>query len=284
MNEGNNDAPRFAEVGQRLQRLRKARGLSRRDLAERLHVDVTSLAGWEAGKRLPRDGLRLELAHQLGIDAEVLFALGTEDTAPVLAASVVDTVEELPDLLSELMHKTKRRLRAIRLSAPYPTSAHMQCEWRKLLSQRLLEGTLEVMRIEIFYDLKRLQEVLSNMLRYDGRRYYVKSYCTGQRDLVPAMGAYFFDDDEFLVGAYWATLPPHNRPGLRMSGAPFRSYYNQYWDEIWHRGRLLNRSGGNDLSEVHSTALALGLAPQDWDRFVEEAKTLEVGDGAPPLV
>lgn len=279
-----NTTPRFAEVGQRLQGLRKARGLSRRELATRLHVDVTSLAGWEAGKRLPRDGVRLNLARALGIDTEALFAFGTQDAAPVLAASVIDTVEELPALLMELTQKTTRRLRAIRLAAPYPTSAYMQCEWRNLISRRLHEDTLEVMRIEIFYDLKRLQEVLSNIFRYDGCRYYVKSHCAGQRDLVPAMGGYFFDDDEFLVGAYWATLPPHNRPGLRMSGAPFRNYYNQYWDEIWHRGRLLNRSGANDLSEVQKTAIALGLAPQDWDQFVEDAKTLKIGDGAPPLV
>jgi transcriptional regulator with XRE-family HTH domain len=284
MGDDNNDTRRFTEVGQRIQRLRKTRGLSRRELAERLHVDVTSLAGWEAGKRLPRDGARLDLARQLGSDVEALFALGAETASPVLAASVVDTVEDLPELLMDLTRNTKNRMRALRLAAPYPTTAYMQCEWRKLVSQRLLDDTLEVMRIEIFYELKRLQEVLANVLRYDGHRYYVKSFCPGQQHLVPAMGGYFFDDDEFLIGAYWATLPPHNRPGLRVSGAPFRSYYNQYWDEIWHRGRLLNRGGAHDLSEVRETALALGLAPGDWDKFVGDARTLEVGDGAPPLV
>jgi hypothetical protein len=175
-----------------------------------------------------------------------------------------------------------RTLRALRLSAPYPTSAHVQTEWRNVIAERVINGTLEVQRVEIFYTLKRLQEVLSNIIRYDGCRYYVKAHCTELINVAPFMGAYLFDND-FIWGAYWTGIPPHNRPGIRVSGEPFRTFYDAYWAEIWQRGIFLNGSGKHDLSEVRKIAEKLGLQKNDWDAFVKEAEALQIGDGAPPL-
>ncbi|MHB1668752.1 helix-turn-helix domain-containing protein [Thiomonas sp.] len=271
-------------VGGRIKRLREARGLSRREVADQLQVDVTAVAAWEAAKYLPRDGSRLRLAQVLGVDLETLFHADADRNAPPIAAALVDTIEHLPDMLVELTQRTRQKLRALRLAAPYTTAAYVQQEWRTLVSERLLSGTLEVQRIEIFYDLRRLQETLSNILRYDGRAYYIKSYCPGLTEVVPAMGGYFFDDEEFLLGAYWTGVPPQRRPGLRVSGAPFRDFFEAYWDEIWRRGTLLNIRGAHDLSAVRTVALQLGLPPRKWKSFVEEASEFKIGDGAPPLV
>ncbi len=274
----------LAEIGKRIRDLREAKGLSRRDLADRLKVDVTSLGGWEGGKRLPREKVRLRLARLLGSDPATLFAMGAAGGSEPITARAFGTTDELHDLLIELTNHTRKTLRALRLAAPYGTSAYVQTDWRRLVSQRLLDSTLEVKRIEIFYDVRRLQEVLSNILRYDGRPYCVKGCCIGLRDVFPAFGGYFFDDDEFLLGAYWATVPPEKRPSLRASGAPFRIFFNAYWDEIWQRGVWLNSRGAHDLSDVQRVAYTLGLSPQNWSRFVEEARELEIGDGAPPLI
>lgn len=281
--EGNRPAPPYAAAGKRLRRLREAKGLSRSDLAKRLNADVTSLSGWESGKRKPRDRTRSLLAHALGTDIESYYMPDDEHGTPI-AASLVDTLEDLPDLLMELTERAQQTLRALRLAAPYATTAYVQTKWRNLVNQRLLDGTLEVQRIEIFYNLRRLQEILSNVFRYDGCRYFVKCHCPGIADVVPGVGGYFFDDDEFLLGAYWMSLPPHHRPGLRVSGAPFRIFFQEYWNEIWRRGTALNISGAGDLSAIQSLAFALGLPQAEWDRFVEGAKTLEMADGAPPLV
>ena len=285
MGNGDHGArPPHAATGERIRQLRIARALSRRELAERVGVDVTSVAGWEGGKRLPRDGVRLRLAQVLGTPLNALFASGHTEDLDGVAVSLLDTVEELPDLLLTLTGRAKRMLRALRLAAPYSTAAHVQMEWRSLVSARILDGTLEVHRIEIFYDLKRLQETLSNILRYDGCRYYVKCHCPGVTGVVPAIGGYFFDDDEFLLGAYWAAMPPHDKPGLRASGGPFRTFYNAYWNEIWSRGVFLNMSGSHDLSAVQTLALQMGLPAEEWNQFVKEAERLDIGDNAPPLI
>jgi len=271
-------------VGARIKRLREARGLSRGEVAAQLHVDVTAVAAWEAAKYLPRDNNRTRLARLLGTNLEMLFDGEADGHSPPIAAVLIETIEQLPEMLIELTKRARQKLRAIRLAAPYSTPAYVQQEWRTLISERLLSDTLEVQRIEIFYDLQRLQETLSNILRYDGRKYWVKSYCPGQIEVVPAMGAYFFDDEEFLLGAYWTSIPPPRRPGLRMSGAPFRDFFEAYWDEIWRRGTLLNIRGAHDLSAVRTIALQLGLTPKKWKSFVEEASELKIGDSAPPLI
>ena len=271
-------------VGARIKRLREARGISRRELASQLRVDVTALAAWELGKYLPRDGHRAMLARALGIDLDSLLRREPDRVPQPIAAALLDTTEQLPEVLVELTRRARKKLRALRLAAPYATTPHVQQQWRTLVSERLLSRTIEVHRVEIFYDLRRLKEALSNILRYDGCAYFVKSFCPGLTEVAPAMGGYFFDDEEFLLGAYWTNVPPPRRSGLRLSGTPFREFFEAYWDAIWQRGALLNHGGAHDLSAVRTLALQLGLPPRKWKSFVEEASELKIGDGAPPLV
>lgn len=268
-------------AGRRIKDLREARGLSRRDLARALGVDLSSVRNWEAGENKPRIETRAKLARFFGCDLDAPYAAA--DGGPV-SAHLVDTLDELPGLLMDLTGRTRGKLRALRLSAPYPTTAYVQVEWRTLLSARLLDGSLTVQRIEIFYDLRRLQETLSNIFRYEGHNYHVKSCCAGVDEVVPAYGGYMFDDDEFLIGAYWSSVPPDNQKGIRVSGRPFREYFNAYWDEIWRRGTWLNMRGPHDLSALRHVALKLGLPAKKWPAFVKGAKTLAIGDGAPPLI
>ena len=43
----------WTAFGEQLKALRKAAGLTRTDIAEKLRVHVSSVSGWELGKRLP---------------------------------------------------------------------------------------------------------------------------------------------------------------------------------------------------------------------------------------
>jgi transcriptional regulator with XRE-family HTH domain len=259
-------------------------GLSRQDIAVRLQVDVTAVSAWEAGKYAPRSSRRLALAHVLETDMEALFSPSPDRETKPVRAEIVDTVEELPSLLLQLLGQTQTRLQALRLAAPYSTSAYVQTEFRYTISERLRARSIEVQRVEIFYSLDRLKEVLANILRYDGCSYHVKAYCVGTNDVAPAIGGYFFDESDFLLGAYWTGIPPLDKPGLHLQGEPVRTFFRAYWNEIWHRGRLLNIRGAHDLSTVRDLALHLRLPDSSWDNFCDEARAFEVGDGAPPLI
>ena len=272
-----------ADLGARIRRLREVRGLSRAALARKIGVDVSSVAGWESGKRLPRDTVRTRLARALDRDLEELMS-PVADGQALSRMGLLDVCEEFPAALAACARKARRTIRMSRLASPYPTTAHIQSEARQIMADRLGSGSLTVQRVEIFYSLERLKEIVSNMLRYDGRPYYVKAYCPGLTEVAPFVGIWAFDDSDIFVGGYWNGYPPLSHPVLRLSGQPVKTFFLSYWKEIWDRGLLLNAHGGRDLAAARQLALKMGLPARHWKRFVEEARTLEIGDGAPPLV
>jgi transcriptional regulator with XRE-family HTH domain len=67
------DLPR--KLGERVRELRKARGLSREEVAEALHVDPVSVARIERGQHFPARHLE-GLADALAVDLPELFRFG----------------------------------------------------------------------------------------------------------------------------------------------------------------------------------------------------------------
>lgn len=268
-------------VGLRIRRLREAKGLSRLQLARKLDVDVSSLSGWEGGKRLPRESVRLRLAALLDCRLAELMSPAEEDFPP-FSAQMIDSVPEFTKTLIDCTRRS-RSLRSARLASPFVTVGGFQTDWRIVMSEQILKGALEVQRVEIFYGLDRLKEVLSNIFRYDGKAYHVKCACPGLKDVAPFMSGYVFDDADFFLGGYWTGVPPQPRPILHLKGHGLAGFFLDYWCEMWGRNTLLNVRGAHDLSAVHELALTMGLPPRKWKSFVEEAHAYEVGDGAPPL-
>ena len=70
----------FAET---LKKLRTAKGLSQRELAERMYVDRSTVARWENGSRLPDTMMIARLSQCLGTDVNTLLsAAAASDEAP----------------------------------------------------------------------------------------------------------------------------------------------------------------------------------------------------------
>ncbi len=70
----------FAET---LKKLRTAKGLSQRELADRMYVDRSTVARWENGSRLPDTMMIARLSQCLGTDVSTLLsAAAASDDAP----------------------------------------------------------------------------------------------------------------------------------------------------------------------------------------------------------
>ncbi len=274
-------APQSNAVGLRIRRLRESKGMSRLQLARKLGVDVSSLSGWESGKRLPREPVRLRLAGLLDCRLPVLMSPLRDDYPPV-SARLLDGFAAYGKATIECT-KRARTLHGARFASPFATVANLLPEWRQLVSERILAGVLEVQRVEIFYSLDRLNEMLSNILRYDGKPYHVKYACVGLKEVAPFMGGYLYDDSDLFLGAYWTGAPPQPRPILHLKGYRLVRFFMDYWSEMWGRATVLNLRGARDLSAVRELALAMGLPPRKWKTFIEEARAYDVGDGAPSL-
>lgn len=270
-------------VGHRIRRLREAKGLSRNALARKIDVDVSSISGWESGKRLPRDTVRATLAKTLDCDLASLMSPIADIELPT-SIEVLDVATEFPAVFAACARNLRHTLRATRIAMPNATPLDYQTEARHIIFERLLAGTLEVQRVEIFYTLERLKEVLSNILRYDGKHYFVKAHCIGMTEVLPFLGGYCFDETDVVFGGYWTGSPPRNYPVLHIRGREIQTFFMGYWREIWGRGTLLNMHGARDLSAVKDVAVRMGLPARNWRRFIEEARALETGDGAPPMI
>lgn len=69
--------------GEALRRLRMEKGLTQQQLADRLHMDRTSITSWEKGRRMPDVASISLLADALGVDVVTLMPTVEEsDVAP----------------------------------------------------------------------------------------------------------------------------------------------------------------------------------------------------------
>ncbi len=72
---------RKESMGEKLQRLRDAAGLSQAALARAVGVPVTTLRNWEQDRRMPRLDTAAVLARELGVSLDQLAA-GLTDAGP----------------------------------------------------------------------------------------------------------------------------------------------------------------------------------------------------------
>jgi transcriptional regulator with XRE-family HTH domain len=70
--------------GGRLRDAREALGLSRGQLAEKLHVHVSTIGHWETGRRDPSNEMLAALSRELEVPADYLLGLDdlSQDSAP----------------------------------------------------------------------------------------------------------------------------------------------------------------------------------------------------------
>ena len=72
-----------------LKRLRKEKNLSQQQLADKLYVDRSSVANWEAARRIPDAVLLIRIARCLDVDANILLE-AIDDTFEIPNVIMVD--------------------------------------------------------------------------------------------------------------------------------------------------------------------------------------------------
>lgn len=106
-------------LGENIRALRKARGLSQQELAERLHVVRQTVSKWEQGLSVPDADMLVRLAECLEVPVEEL--LGTprpESTAPLEPQAVLaDKLSALTGQLAEQNHRRRRFWKWVAIAA-----------------------------------------------------------------------------------------------------------------------------------------------------------------------
>ena len=81
--------------GETLRRLRMEKGFTQQQLADRLHIDRTSVTKWENGQRLPEAAAVSQIAAALGVDTAALLATAEES----VEAPNVLLIDDMPIIL-----------------------------------------------------------------------------------------------------------------------------------------------------------------------------------------
>ena len=117
-------------LGENIRALRKARGLSQQELAERLHVVRQTVSKWEQGLSVPDADMLVRLAECLEVSVEELLgAPKPENTAPlepqaVLADKLSALTGQPPAPLLEMGRHRRRDMRAVAAAAASAYPAH----------------------------------------------------------------------------------------------------------------------------------------------------------------
>lgn len=83
-------------MGQVIARLRKERGMTQKDLAERMHVTDKAVSKWERDLSCPDVGTLPQLARELGVTAEVLLDTSKSPAAPAAESLAGLILKALP--------------------------------------------------------------------------------------------------------------------------------------------------------------------------------------------
>lgn len=83
-------------MGQVIARLRKERGMTQKDLAERMHVTDKAVSKWERDLSCPDVGTLPQLARELGVTAEVLLDTSKAPAAPAAESLAGLILKALP--------------------------------------------------------------------------------------------------------------------------------------------------------------------------------------------
>jgi len=93
-----------AYIGQKISAIRKERGMTQKELAEKIHVTDKSVSKWETGTHFPDIAIMDDLAAALGISVAEL--LGLENATPEKA------IEACAFISAEEKNKIKKGIRS----------------------------------------------------------------------------------------------------------------------------------------------------------------------------
>ena len=65
--------PSNTRIGERLKNLRRKRGLTQKEISKMAKISVAAVTNYEAGKRVPRDEVKIKLAKIYGSTVEDIF-------------------------------------------------------------------------------------------------------------------------------------------------------------------------------------------------------------------
>ena len=93
------------EMGNKIAAIRKERGLTQKELAEKLHVSDKTVSKWETGTHFPDIAIMEDLAAALGISVITLLGLENVSSEEIIAEMTLISAEEKKSIVREIQNR-----------------------------------------------------------------------------------------------------------------------------------------------------------------------------------
>ena len=179
-----------------------------------------------------------------------------------------------PQELTRRVQEAKRFVFDTNLSEEKPRrSSFTQGEYRAVRDLRVMRGEIGFKRVEVIYHKERFVSVVKNLLKFEGKNYYVRYYEAPPK-AIPMLHVMAFDDEHFYVGGFY---PPDSPPGeekvVHVHGGVLAEMLREYLQVLWLKAVPLNEGGQINWDELARIAQRLGMSPEEFDDLILEAKS-----------
>ena len=87
-------APRSADFGERLRRLRKAKGMTQQDVADHVGCTQRAMVYYEKNGKIPPSAISAKMAALFGVTIEALIDHADAEPPPAAAPDLLDSAED----------------------------------------------------------------------------------------------------------------------------------------------------------------------------------------------
>lgn len=92
-------------LGLRIKEIRKSRGLTQENLAEKVDLETASLSAIESGRAFPSLVALEKIAAVLNVDIKLFFEFNPEKTIDEMKSSIVNNLDFIPDALIKRLYQ-----------------------------------------------------------------------------------------------------------------------------------------------------------------------------------
>ncbi len=147
-----------------------------------------------------------------------------------------------------------------------------QNEYRIIRDSRVMKGEIGFKRVEIIYNKERFKSVLRNLIRFEGKDYYVRYYEAPPK-AIPLLHVMTFDDEYFFLGGFYPPdFPPGEEKVAFIRGGALKELLREYTQMLWLKAIPLNEGGQINWEEIKRIARRLGISLDELETMIHEIK------------
>ena len=152
------------------------------------------------------------------------------------------------------------------------STTHPQAEYRRIRDERVLKGEIAFKKVEVIFHREHLESVIRQLLRFEGREFYLRHY-DAPPQAIPVLHIMSFDDEHLYLGGFYPSDPSTEEKAIYVRSKEMSEMIKEYWQVLWLRAKPLNEGRVVNWDELRRVARRLGLTDDEFDGMVSRIRS-----------